>query len=233
MRSIMEVLFNSIYLVGVITVGTIMVMKSGKNKQYKLFGLMAVLLGAGDAFHLLPRSYALLTTGLEANAAALGVGKLITSITMTIFYIILYHIWRIRYGVEGRNGLTFAIYTLSIIRIVLCLFPQNEWLNYYAPVSWGIYRNIPFAIMGIIIIYIFYSKVRKHNDNNFRFMWLAITLSFALYVPVVLWSDTISWIGVLMIPKTLAYVWVVIMGYKELRAKKKKFTQNLVEQVNA
>lgn len=229
MRTIMEVLFNSIYLISVVTIGIVMIMKSEGNKQFKLFGIMAVLLGAGDAFHLLPRSYALLTTGLEANAAALGVGKLITSITMTIFYIILYHIWRIRYEVEGRKGLTLSIYALSIMRIVICLFPQNQWLNYYAPVSWGIYRNIPFAIMGIIIICIFYSEVRKHNDSNFKFMWLAITLSFALYAPVVLWSDTISWIGALMIPKTLAYVWIVIMGYQELRTNKKKITQNLVE----
>lgn len=43
-------------------------------------GIMAIILGAGDAFHLIPRAYALLTTGLEANAVALGIGKLITSI---------------------------------------------------------------------------------------------------------------------------------------------------------
>ncbi|WP_352420548.1 hypothetical protein [Proteiniborus sp.] len=218
MQAIMETLFDAVYLIGVITVGIIMVTKAKGNKQFKLFGLMAVLLGAGDAFHLIPRSYALLTTGLEANAAALGIGKFITSITMTIFYVILYHIWRQRYNIEGRKGLTLSIYALSIIRIALCFFPQNDWLNYNAPVSWGIYRNLPFAIMGIIIICIFYSEVKKHTDENFRFMWLAIVLSFALYMPVVLWATTIRWIGILMIPKTLAYVWIVIMGFKEFRA---------------
>lgn len=218
MQAIMETLFDAVYLIGVITVGIIMVTKARGNKQFKLFGLMAVLLGAGDAFHLIPRSYALLTTGLEANAAALGIGKFITSITMTIFYVILYHIWRQRYNIEGRKGLTLSIYALSIIRIALCFFPQNDWLNYNAPVSWGIYRNLPFAIMGIIIICIFYSEVKKHIDENFRFMWLAIVLSFALYMPVVLWATTIRWIGILMIPKTLAYVWIVIMGFKEFRA---------------
>ena len=217
MQAIMETLFDAVYLIVVITVGIVMMRKSGDNKQFKLFGLMAALLGAGDAFHLIPRSYALLTTGLEANAAALGIGKFITSITMTIFYVILYHIWRQRYHIKGRIGLTFSIYALSIIRIALCFFPQNEWLNYKAPVSWGIYRNIPFAIMGIIIIWIFYSEVKKHADKNFKFMWLAIVLSFALYMPVVLWATTIRWIGILMIPKTLAYVWIVIMGYKEFR----------------
>ncbi|WP_097027964.1 hypothetical protein [Clostridium peptidivorans] len=214
MQAIMETLFDVAYLFGVITLGLKMVRNSGDNKQYKLFGWMAILLGSGDAFHLIPRSYALLTIGLEANAAALGFGKLVTSITMTIFYVILYHIWRQRYNIEGYKKLTFSIYALGIVRIALCLFPQNDWLNYYAPVSWGIYRNIPFAIMGIIIICIFYVEAKKHNDTNFKFMWLAIMLSFAFYIPVVIWATTIRWIGILMIPKTLAYVWIVVMGYK-------------------
>ena len=218
MQAIMETLFDAVYLISVITLGTIMLSKSGNNKQYKLFGLMAVLLGVGDAFHLIPRAYALLTIGLEANAVALGIGKFITSITMTIFYVILYHIWRQRYNIEGRKGLTFSIYALSIIRIGLCFFPQNDWLNFNSPVSWGIYRNIPFLIMGIIIIAIFYSEAKKHADTNFKYMWLAIVLSFALYIPVVLWASIISWIGILMIPKTLAYVWIVIMGYKEFKS---------------
>ena len=176
---------------------------------------------AGDAFHLVPRAWALCTTGLEANAAALGIGKLITSVTMTVFYVILYHIWRERYQIKGQNGLTAAIYLLTAMRIGLCLFPQNMWLSHNAPVSWGIYRNLPFAAMGIIIIVLFYKQAKAHSDKAFRFMWLAIVLSFALYAPVVLWADAVPVIGVLMIPKTLAYVWVVLMGFNELRAKNK------------
>ena len=48
-------------------------------------------------------------------------------------------------------------------------------------------------------------------------MWLAITLSFLFYIPVVLWADTLPMIGMLMIPKTLAYVWVVWMGYQLMK----------------
>lgn len=222
MQAIMETLFDTFYLTGVIILGMIMILKGGKNKQFKLFGIMAVVLGVGDSFHLIPRAYGLLTTGLEENAAALGIGKLITSITMTIFYVILYHIWRQRYNIKGRKELTFSIYALSIIRIIICFFPQNDWLNYNAPVIWGIYRNIPFAIMGIIIIAIFNSEVKKHADNNFKFMGLAIILSFALYIPVVLWGSVYPLVGILMIPKTLAYVWIVLMGYNEFRQESKK-----------
>ena len=45
---------------------------------------MAVVLGAGDSFHLVPRAIALCTTGLESYTVPLGMGKWITSITMTV-----------------------------------------------------------------------------------------------------------------------------------------------------
>ena len=38
-------------------------------------------------------------------------------------------------------------------------------------------------------------------------------LSFGFYIPVVLWADTFPMIGMLMIPKTCAYVWTVLIGY--------------------
>ncbi|HAX72342.1 MAG TPA: hypothetical protein DCY20_02325 [Firmicutes bacterium] len=213
MQAIMETLFDVFYLSTVVILGTTMVRK-GKSDNTKLFGYMALLLGFGDAFHLIPRAYGLLTTGLEANAAALGVGKFITSITMTIFYVVLYHIWRRRYQVQNTKTLTIWVYALAASRIALCLFPQNEWLNYYAPVSWGVYRNIPFAILGLVIIYLFYKHAKAHRDVTFKWMWFAIVLSFAFYIPVVLWATTFRLIGMLMIPKTLAYVWIIWMGYK-------------------
>lgn len=212
--AIMETLFDAVYLILVITLGSIMLTKTKEHRLYRLFGLMAVVLGGGDAFHLVPRAYSLLTAGLEANATALGIGKFITSITMTVFYVILYHIWRKRYQIKNKKWLTTLIYGLAILRIALCLFPQNNWLTYNAPISWGIYRNIPFAIMGMIIIVLFYNEARRKNDNYFRYMWLAIVLSFAFYIPVVLFSNVLPIIGILMIPKTLAYVWIVFMGYQ-------------------
>ena len=216
MQAIMETLFDIVYLTTVIVLGIRMIRGANGNQMFRLFGFMAVILGFGDAFHLIPRAYALCTNGLEANAAALGFGKLVTSITMTIFYVMLYHVWRMRYHIVNRVGLTFLFYGLALVRIILCLMPQNDWLNYNAPLSWGIYRNIPFAIMGIIIIVLFFIEAKKKHDAAFRFMWFAITLSFAFYVPVVLWADVLPIVGTLMIPKTMAYVWIVVMGHKEV-----------------
>ncbi|MDU1411999.1 MAG: hypothetical protein E6929_04210 [Clostridium sp.] len=217
MQAIMETLFDVVYLTTVITLGIFMIKRSKGDKQYLLFGIMAVVLGAGDSFHLVPRAIALCTTGLDNYVVQLGIGKLITSITMTIFYILLYYVWRKRYNISGKQGLTISMYLLSAIRISLCLFPQNAWTSANAPISWGIYRNVPFAIMGLIVIALFYKSAKENKDKSFRFMWLTIVLSFAFYIPVVLWADVNPLIGMLMIPKTCAYVWTIWIGFSDMK----------------
>lgn len=217
MQAIAETLFDVVYLASVVTIGILMIKKCRGNMQYKLFGIMAVTLGVGDSFHLVPRAIALCTTGLDNYTVPLGVGKLITSITMTVFYILLYYVWRLRYHIEGKQKLTWAVYLLAAVRVILCLFPQNRWTSAEAPLSWGIYRNIPFALLGLIVIIVFYKSAKENEDHAFRFMWLTIVLSFGFYIPVVLWADTIPVIGMLMIPKTCAYVWTVLIGYQDMR----------------
>lgn len=218
-QAIAETIFDILYLGFALITGLTMLAR-GKGRLVKLAGLMTAFLGAGDAFHLVPRSYALWTNGLEANAAALGIGKFVTSITMTVFYLLLYYIWRERYGIREEKQLTAAMWLLSIIRIGLCLLPQNQWLQYRQPLLFGILRNVPFAVMGVIIIVIFAREIKRTKDDAFRFMPLAVGLSFGFYLPVVLFSGTAPAVGMLMIPKTLAYVWIVLMNrrlYKQER----------------
>ena len=136
---------------------------------------------------------------------------------MTIFYVLLYYVWRQRYGVKGKGGVTAAVYGLAAVRIALCMMPQNQWLSAESPLSWGIYRNIPFALLGLLVIVLFYRSAKEHKDQAFRWMWLTIVLSFGFYIPVVLWADTIPMIGMLMIPKTCAYVWTVLIGYSAMK----------------
>ena len=217
MQAVFETLFDIVYLVTVVTLGVIMIRSSKGRKQYFLYGIMAVTLGCGDAFHLVPRALALCTSGLENYTAALGIGKLITSVTMTAFYVILYYVWRLRYQVEGKKGITVTVWVLALLRIVLCLMPQNAWISPDAPISWGIYRNIPFTILGILIIVLFYQSAKEKQDKPFRFLWLTVVLSFAFYIPVVLFADTVPVVGMLMIPKTCAYVWTVLIGYSAMK----------------
>ena len=54
MRAIIETVFDIFYLVTVLTLGIRMIRGSKAGTQFRLFGLMAVVLGAGDSFHLVP-----------------------------------------------------------------------------------------------------------------------------------------------------------------------------------
>lgn len=222
MQAIVETLFDICYLVTVLTVGIRMIRGAKGSRQFELFGWMAVVLGAGDSFHLVPRAIALCTTGLDSFAFQLGLGKWITSVTMTVFYVLLYYVWRERYEVEGQKSLTVAVYALAAIRVILCMMPQNQWLTDRSPLIWGICRNIPFALLGILVIVLFHRSAKERGDKAFGWMWLTIVLSFGFYIPVVLWAEAVPMIGMLMIPKTCAYVWTVMIGYNAMKKELRK-----------
>lgn len=204
----MEAIFCVIYMVTVVILGTKIVLNSKKNKEPLMFGIMSLILVFGDAFHLVPRVMVALNPTGDYHVS-LGMGTFITSITMTIFYLIMYYVYSMRYEYNNKP-LAITMILLTIIRIGLCLFPQNDWTG-ESPVSWGIYRNIPFVIIGIIMIVLYY---KQKNDKPFKWMWIAILLSFLFYLPVVLWADVNPMIGMLMLPKTCMYIWIVVMGYK-------------------
>jgi hypothetical protein len=240
-QAIGETVFEVAYLLGALVLGILMVLKSRPNAkeplaaerqlEVKLFGVMTVLLSAGDAFHLVPRMYALWTAGTTIGvpaslSAALGIGEAVTSVTMTVFYVILYVIWRLHYHTLGNAGkkaearstaLALTVFLLAGLRIGLCLAPQNQWTNPDSPLSWGIYRNIPFVLLGILMVILFAVKAKK--GDAFRFMSLAITLSFLFYLPVVLFAHSYPLIGMLMLPKTCCYVWMMVMGWKNMKCR--------------
>ena len=60
-QAIAETTFDILYLCFALIAGLAMLIK-GQSPLVKKTGLMAALLGAGDAFHLVPRCYALWTT---------------------------------------------------------------------------------------------------------------------------------------------------------------------------
>lgn len=214
MGKIMEAVFCVFYMIAVAVLGSCITL-SGKKKESReilLFGIMSLVLVGGDAFHLIPRVLAAVNPTGDYHAA-MGIGTLITSVTMTVFYLIMYFVYSLRYGYENKT-LKNTMIVLTVLRIGLCLLPQNDWTG-ASPVIWGINRNIPFVIMGAIMVVLFF---KKRSDPAYRYMWLAVTLSFAFYLPVVLWADVHPMVGMLMLPKTCMYIWAVVMGYKVSKA---------------
>ncbi len=217
MRAIIETVFDIFYLVTVLTVGIRMIRSSKSGSQFKLFRPYGCGAGSGHSFHLVPRALALCTTGLENYAVPLGLGKWITSITMTVFYVLLYYVWRKRYHVEGRKGLTIAVYVLSAARVLLCMMPQNQWLTNKTPLAWGILQHSlcsawPAGHRAVL------PQRKGAQRPGFPLDVAHHRAQLRLLFPVVLWAEVNPLIGMLMIPKTCAYVWTVLIGYNAMKA---------------
>jgi hypothetical protein len=210
MPALPESIFDICYLVFAIVSGILLLKKSKGRKYVRIFGIMTLLLGCGDALHLVPRVLNYWTDG--DYTAALGIGKLVTSITMTLFYILIEYARRDRYKITGEKGVLASVWILGIIRIALCCFPQNGWTSAEPSLLWGILRNIPFALLGILTVVLWLRSAK--NDKPLKLMWLAVTLSFLFYIPVVLFAQTMPMIGMLMLPKTCMYVWMIVMFKK-------------------
>lgn len=209
MRTV-EAGFDMLYLVAGTIFGLLLLFRPGHDQATRtLAGVMALLLVGGDSFHLVPRIRLSLTEDDTALSTALGRGKQITSITMTVFYLFLWHIGLKGYQPVNGRFWTISIYVLAAVRIFLCLLPQNRWTDRRPPQSWAIWRNIPFLLQGMVVAFLFFSG--RNALPGLGNMSLAIILSFACYVPVVVWSNTHPKIGMLMLPKTCAYLWMLYM----------------------
>ncbi|MBQ3431821.1 MAG: hypothetical protein IJG23_03455 [Clostridia bacterium] len=212
MPALPESIFDIGYLAFAIISGVLMLKNAKGRRLAKLFGAMTLVLGCGDAFHLIPR---VLNYFTNLNmTAVLGIGKLVTSITMTVFYVLLEYARRERYG-DARKGVLLATWILAAVRIVLCCLPQNAWVSENPPLLWGVLRNIPFVIMGVMCVILW--AISAKEDKPLRFLWLYVLLSFAFYIPVVLFAQSVPIIGMLMLPKTVMYILMIVSFTKSLK----------------
>ncbi|MCR5353713.1 MAG: hypothetical protein K6D98_05345 [Clostridiales bacterium] len=203
-----ESVFDIVYLLFAVIAG-IIILCLRRDKIGKLMGSAVLILGCGDAFHLVPR---VLNYFIDADfTALLGIGKLITSLTMTVFYLLMYFLWKNAYANNQNKRLDAAVYALFAIRVILCLMPQNGWITNESGTVWGIVRNVPFVVLGFIIVYLFY-KSRK-EIRMFGGIWLLTALSFLFYIPVAAAAGLVPALGMLMLPKTVCYmilIWIFL-----------------------
>ncbi len=201
-----ESAFDLCYLLFAILSGCV-ILRRARNATERRMGLAALILGCGDAFHLIPR---VLNYFVSADwTAALGIGKLITSITMTVFYVLMYDIWCGVYSEKKRRTIVLFVWVCTILRVILCLFPQNRWLENSSDMIWGIIRNVPFVVLGAGIVLLYW--LRRAENRRFRFVWLYVLLSFLFYIPVAVGAGLLPMLGMLMLPKTVCYILLIVV----------------------
>ena len=135
---------------------------------------------------------------------------------MTVFYIILMYIWKFTFPEFKIPVVIEAIIWISaVVRIVICMFPQNNWCTDEGNMKLSIIRNTVFAVTGTGIIILYLISGNTYGYHMAR-MAAAIIISFGCYLPVTLFSKTKPKVGLLMIPKTCAYMWIIVMGLQIL-----------------
>lgn len=210
-----ESTFDILYLLFAVLTGILILIKH-RNKNDVIMGMAALVLGVGDSFHLVPR---VLNYFIDRDFTwYLGFGKLVTSVTMTIFYFLVFLLYKSVYNKEdkGTKNIGIAICVLAALRIVLCLAPGNNWFTGESSILWGVLRNLPFILLGGIIVYIYF-KVRR-EDKYLSRLWLYTLLSFLFYIPVAIFAPLLPMLGMLMLPKTVCYILMLISFIRKQRS---------------
>ena len=238
MRMWMEISFNLAYLVVVwgLVAGMVRRQRQASSADRPLihlfiwsFGLLAL----GDTGHVGFRVLAYVLGGLDATftvfgaqVGLVGIGALATAITVTIFYALMVAIWWTRFD-KRPGGFAYLLLATAAVRLTIMLSPANEWNSVVPPQPWGFYRNLPLIIQGLGVAYLILRDARASNDRVFTWVGVMILTSYAFYMPVIFFVQRFPLIGMLMIPKTMAYVAIAFLAYSNAKSLESQRAQAL------
>jgi hypothetical protein len=227
MRMWVEIGFNIAYLIAIYWIVALMFVHRDRVAPDDLpvanrIALAFLLLALGDTGHVGFRVLAYGMGGLDATPMFLGVpislvglGALATAITVTFFYMLMLDAWRVRFD-RHYGWFEYLLLAAVGLRLVLIAFPANQWGSVVPPQPWSLIRNAPLTLLGLGVAYLILRDSRATHDTTFLWIGRMILVSYACYLPVVLFVQRVPLLGMLMIPKTLAYVAIAIIAYRGL-----------------
>jgi hypothetical protein len=190
----------------------------------KLTTIAFTLLALGDTGHVGFRVLAYSMADMAARFSLLGMqfgllglGTLASAITVTLFYVLMLAIWRARFDKE-YGPFEHLLLAAALVRLLLLALPVNEWFRPVPPQPWSTIRNLPLLFQGLGVAYLLVRDASASRDRTFWWAGIMILVSYACYVPVVLFVQRVPLIGMLMIPKTVAYVVMCVLAYRKLFA---------------
>ncbi len=226
MRMWIEIGFNITYLIVVWGLVAVMILQRQQVAAKDWPAARSViwafaLLALGDTGHVGFRVLAYALGGLESNVSILGtqlglvgLGALSTAITVTIFYLLMLDVWRKRFN-QVFGWFEYTLITAGVLRLLFMLLPVNQWNSVVPPQPWSTIRNLPLTLVGLGVAYLFLRDARAKGDRTFQWMGVMILVSYACYIPVILFVQQVPMIGMLMIPKTMAYVAIGLLAFRD------------------
>jgi len=222
-----EIIFNLSYLTAIWGLVTVMYRRRSsiedeKAKTARLFILAFGLLALGDTGHVGFRVVAFLQGDLSTrvnflgfSGSLVGLGALATAFTVTLFYLLMVEIWRVRFDTE-HGPFSVLLLLAGLLRLGLLVLPSNQWDRVVPVQPWSTIRNLPLMVLGLGAAALFLVDGIKARDRTFTAIAASILVSYACYIPVILWVQQVPLLGMLMIPKTLAYLVVGWLAYRDL-----------------
>lgn len=233
LRMWVEIVFNICYLLVIWgLVAAFWARRDGLTadlrRQSDLAMYAFALLALGDTGHVGFRVWAYALGGLEATLPVLGgalslvgVGALATAITVTLFYVLMLELWRVHFN-RVYGAFEYLLISAAVVRLIVMVAPLNHWEAVVPPQPWGIIRNLPLIIQGLGLAYLVLREARRADDRPFLWIGVSILVSYACYLPVVLFVQWAPMLGMLMIPKTLAYVAIGFIAYTSLHPRRQR-----------
>jgi hypothetical protein len=184
--------------------------------------LAFAVLAVGDTAHVGLRLLALAAGNTQWTASLgswhlplIGFGALCTAITVTMFYglLLLAH-----QRLEGRpwGPCEQVLIGVLVLRLVVLTFPQNAWAQVVPPQPWSLLRNLPLLVLTLGVGGLYLRTGPAVEPRWPRTVGALLLASVLCYLPVVLWIQRIPLLGLLMIPKSLAYLAVALIVYHRL-----------------
>ena len=226
-RMWMEIVFNLAYLVVIWTLVILMTVQRDRvapeNRSVARLGRwMFFLLALGDTGHVGFRVWAYASSSLEAKVTVLGrevglvgLGALATAFTVTIFYALVLVMWHERFR-KPYGWFGALLFAAAAVRLLVMLPAWNQWNSVVPPQPWSTVRNLPLMLMGLGVAYLILRDARTTHDRTFTWVGGFIVASYLFYMPVIFFVQQAPLVGMLMIPKTLAYVGIAVVLYRDL-----------------
>ncbi|MFP4345316.1 MAG: hypothetical protein ACLFU8_11530 [Anaerolineales bacterium] len=226
-RAWTEIVFNLTYLV--VVWGLVIAMLRRREQVppkarpvARLFILAFGLLALGDTGHVGFRALGFLMGNLHQEVELLGMsvslvglGSLSTAFTLTFFYVTMLLIWHARFE-KPYGWFGVLLFVAGAVRLVLLALPQNQWSRGVRVQPWSLLRNLPLIVQGLGVAYLIMRDALADDDRLFKWVGICILISYGFYLPVVFLLERAPLLGMLMIPKTIAYVAIAWLVYTHL-----------------
>lgn len=220
-----EIAFNVGYLILVWWIVLVMYLRrrvpAPENRRAAMLLLAAFfLLGLGDLGHVGFRvagfalgglSRTVPIAGVQVNPAALG--SLATAITFTFFYVLLVMLWQARFQ-KAWGWAARLVLVLAVVRLLIMAHPANSWNALHAPPAWSIARNVPLMLIQLVVAGMILRDALARHDRTYCWIAVMILVSFVCYAPVIFFQRQVPQLGMLMMPKTIAYLVIAVLGYR-------------------